>query len=232
MSDEKSVLTSLAEHRVFGRLPAAEVEGLARVAAPRTFAARQRVFALGDSGTAVFVVLAGWIKLMRTGANGRDIVLGLAGPGSVFGELAAVTGAARGADAVALGESRVVSIAGQAVLGALKRNPDALLELTRIVAERLAAMNAQLEDTLSVSAEVRLARALIRLAALGTAPGPHGPVIDLGLSQKDLGDLTGLSREGTNKQLSAWRDEGWISIEGRVVTLRDPRALQRVADME
>ena len=230
-SDQQDALATLTKHRMLGRMSRADLEELARTARPRVLAARERLFAMGDSGNALIILVSGWIKLSRTGANGRDIVLELAGAGSVFGELAAITGTPRGADAIALAPTRVLQVNGNALLAALKRNPDALLELTRIVCERLARVNAQLEDTLSVSAEVRLARALIRLAAMNESPTPDGLLVDLGLSQKELGDVTGQSREGTNKQLAIWRDAGLIRLDGRVVELIDHRGLQRIADM-
>ena len=230
-ADQPDGLGTLLKHRVFSRVARPDLEQLARTARPRLLAPREPLFARGDSGNALFIVASGWLKVVRTGASGRDIVLELAGAGSVVGELAAITGMARSADAVALAPTRVLSINGAALVQALRRNPDALLELTRIVSERLNQVNAQLEETLSVSAEVRLARALIRLAALNPSPSEAGLLVDLGLSQKELGEVTGLSREGTNKQLALWRDAGLIKQEGRFVALVDHRALQRIADL-
>ena len=58
-----------------------------------------------------------------------------------------------------------------------------------------------------------------------------GLVIDLGLSQTDLGELTGLARESINKLLAAWRDQGWISLADRIIVLADLPALRAVADL-
>jgi CRP/FNR family transcriptional regulator len=230
-AEATALIENLRSHRVLGKLPLPELTQLVETARLRRLAARERLFAMGDPGNALFIILSGWIKIVRTGANGRDIVLELAGASNVFGELASIIGAPRGADAVALAETRVIAINGAAFVQALRRNPDALLELTRVVCERLARVNAQLEDTLSVPAEVRLARTLMRLAALDPRPSPEGLLVDLGLSQKELGDITGLSREGTNRQMALWRDAGLIHLEGRVVTLSDHAGLRRIAEM-
>jgi CRP-like cAMP-binding protein len=86
-----------------------------------------------------------------------------------------------------------------------------------------------MEDTLFLPAEARLARALARLAAL--TPHPNGDMtIDLGLSQRELGELTGLSRESINKQLSVWRDTGLVEMNGRTLTLVDGAALSEIAE--
>ncbi len=229
--NQQEVVATLLKHRMLSKLQRPDLEQLAGIARPRVLAPRERLFAMGDPGNCIFIVMSGWIKLFRTGANGRDIVLELAGPGNVFGELAAINGTARGTDAKALAETRVLSIDGAALVQTLRRNPDALLELNRILCDRLSQANAQLEDTLSVSGEVRLARALIKLAGLSERPSADGLTIDLGLSQKEFGDMTGLSREVTNKQLAQWRDAGMIKLDGRVVVLADLRAIQGIAEL-
>jgi CRP-like cAMP-binding protein len=177
-------------------------------------------------------MLSGWMKLSRTGPSGRDIVLELAGPGSLFGELAVLCNLPRAADAIALSTCRVLAIDGRAVIAALRAHPDALLAVVHLLGERLARTTAQMEDTVFLPAEPRLARALLRLAAMDPKPGRVGLVIDLGLSQSDLGELTGLARESINKLLGAWRDQGTIVLDGRTVTLVDLPALRAVADRE
>jgi CRP-like cAMP-binding protein len=103
--------------------------------------------------------------------------------------------------------------------------------VVRLLGERLARTTAQMADSL-VPAEPRLARALLRLAALDPKPSQAGLRIDLGLSQSDLGDMTGMARESINKLLSGWRDQGFVALEGRTLTLIDLPALRGVADME
>lgn len=230
--DRAEVLTRLAQQPILRSLERPALEALLAYAQPKGLRARGRLFAAGDAGSALYLVLSGWIKLTRTGPSGRDIVLELAGPGSLFGELAVLCGLPRAADAVALSTCRVVAIDGRAVIAALRAHPDALLALVRLLGERLARTTAQMEDTLFLPAEPRLARALLRLAALDPRASRTGLVIDLGLSQSDLGELTGLARESINKLLSGWRDQGWITLADRTLTLVDLPSLRGLADME
>ncbi len=228
-ADGGALLRHLRQHRMLGRLAAAELQRLVLSAKQVDLPVRRRLFAAGDAASAIFVVLSGWIKLSRGASNGRDVVLELAGEGCVFGELGVIAGTPRGADAIALSEARVLAMEGAVLLEILHANPAALFEMTKILCERLARANAQLEDSLLVAAEVRLARSLIRLAGQGGKRAAAGLEIDLGLSQKDLGELTGLTRESTNKHLGAWRDAGLISLSGRTLTLIDSVALNDIA---
>ncbi len=217
--DRAEVLAHLRRQPILQPLGEAALTGLLAYAQPRALRARARLFAAGDAGSALYLVLSGWIKLSRPGPAGRDIVLELAGPGSLFGELAVLCALPRAADATALGTARVLTIDGRALVAALRANPDALLAVVRLLGERLARTTSQMEDG-QMPAEPRLARALLRLA------GP-GQVIDLGLSQSEIGELTGLARESINKLLGAWRDLGWVRVEGRRVVLADWEAIRK-----
>ncbi len=226
--DRAALLERLGRHRMLRQVDRGELENLLSFAQPRALAARARLFAAGDAGSAVYVLLSGWMKFSREAPAGRDVVLEVAGAGTVFGELAVLTAAPRAADATALTVCRVLSIDGRAFTALLRRHPDALLELVRVLAERLARTTTQVEDNF-LPAEARLARSLIRLAALGDPVG-DALRIDLGLSQRELGEISGLARERINKQLSLWREAGLVDMQGRTLVLTDGPALAEIAE--
>ena len=227
--DRAEVLALLKRQPILAPLGEEALAGLLAFAALRLLRARGKLFAAGDAGSAIYLVLSGWIKLSRPGPMGRDIVLELAGPGSLFGELAVLCALPRAADATALSAARVLTIDGRALIAALRLHPDALLAVVRLLAQRLARTTAQMEEA-QMAAEPRLARALLRLASLDPRPVRTGLMIDLGLSQTDLGEMTGLARESINKLLRAWRDQGCISLDGRRLILMDLPALRLMAD--
>ncbi len=206
--DRAEVAAQLSRNPVLRLLDRPALDALLDYAQARPLRARARLFAAGDPGSALYLVLNGWLKL---------------------GELAVLCDRPRAADAVALSACRVLAIDGRALVAALRAHPDALLAIVRLLGERLARTTAQLEDGL-IPAEPRLARTLLRLAALDPRVTRAGAVIDLGLSQSDLGELTGLARESINKLLRGWRDAGWIRVEGRIITLGDLPALRAVAE--
>ncbi len=227
--DRDEILSRLMRQPILRPLGEAALGQLLTYATLRVLRARGQLFAAGDSGTALYLVASGWIKISKPGPNGRDIVLELAGPGSLFGELAVLCNLKRAADARALSAARVVAIDGRALISALRANPDALLAVVRLLGERLARTTAQMEDG-QIPAEPRLARALLRLAELDPRPSKAGLVIDLGLSQSDLGDLTGLARESINKLLAGWRDAGLVKLDGRTLVLPDLPAMRALAE--
>ncbi len=229
IADRAEALSHLKRQPILLPLGDAALSGLLTYAAVRNLRARARLFAAGDTGSAVYLVLSGWIKLSRPGPSGRDVVLELAGPGSLFGELAVLCALPRAADAVALCAARVLTIDGRALIAALRTQPDALLAVVRLLAERLARTTARMEEG-QMAAEPRLARALLRLAALDPKPVRGGLVIDIGLSQGELGEMTGLARESINKMLGGWRDQGWIRLDGRRLVLVDAASVRMVAD--
>jgi CRP-like cAMP-binding protein len=228
--DRVALIERLSRHRMLRLVARPDLESLITFAQPRTLAARAKLFSAGDPGTAIYVVLAGWMKLSREGPSGRDIVLEVAGPGTLFGELAVISSLPRAADATALTPARLLQVDGRALIAMFRQNPEAALELARILGERLSRTTTQMEDNLFLSAEARLARALARLAALNTSPSADHLKIDLGLSQRELGELTGLTRESINKQLSLWRDAGLVELHGRTLKLIDGAALSEIAE--
>ena len=215
--DRAEALSYLCRNPMLAPLGPAALSDLLAHATLKLLRGRALLFRAGDAGVAIYLVLSGWVKLSRAGAAGRDIVLDFAGPGDVFGELAVLCGTARAADAAALAATRLLVIDGRWLLAALSASPEAMLAVVRLIGQRLAHVTTQLEDG-RLPAETRLARALLRLAR----PEPkRGIVIDSGLSQTDLGELTGLARESINKILATWRLTGLIEAEGRSIVIID-----------
>jgi CRP/FNR family transcriptional regulator, cyclic AMP receptor protein len=194
---------------------------------------REPLFGQGDDGHAVVLVLQGHVKLSIATFGGREVVLDIAGPGAIFGELAVLNGSPRAGGAIALSPCRVMSIHGDRFREAVLRRPEVLLELFRIGAGRLHAATARMTDLVELPASARLAKALLQLASLSSPPDAAAPRIDLALSQRELGSMTGLTRESINKHLAAWRDKDWIRLSGHAIDIVHIDSLrQLLADYE
>jgi CRP/FNR family cyclic AMP-dependent transcriptional regulator len=212
-----SVLGSLAERDLFSLLRQSTIRALPR----------QRVlFHAGDLGRNVVLILQGYVKISSTAANDREIVLEIAGPGTIFGELAVLTDQRRRADATTLTESRVLAIDGSAFRHALARSPEAMFAAIRLVSDRLSAVTARGMDAVSLPGPVRLAKALLHLAQLGADCGEGTLHLGFRLSQRELGAMTGLTRESINKHMRAWRAAGWVRFVGARAMLSDVVALR------
>jgi CRP/FNR family transcriptional regulator, cyclic AMP receptor protein len=226
------VLELLGQHRILRHLPQTELQALVRGAQLQKYLDRDPIFAQGDEGQSVLAVVEGFVKLSSSTAGGREVVLEIAGPGNVFGELSVLNGWPRAADAQALSVVRLLAIEGKAFLRALERTPAALFEVTHVLSERLRRATEQFTDGVDLPAAARLAKALTQLAGLHSHPGPDGLHIDLNLSQRELGGMTGLTRESINKHLATWRDSGWVRLSERGIVLINPRALRDLVPVD
>ena len=217
----------LCRSRVFGSLPPEHLSYLVHQSTLLSLAERERIFSQGDEGRTVMVTLEGYVKLSSSTWAGREIVLELAGPGSLFGELSPLDGCCRAADAHALTACRLLSIEARLFMRTIAPVPDAILGLVELLSFRLRNVTEQMADSLDLPGAQRLAKLLIKLARLHSHSIGDEVRIDLPLSQRELGAMTGLTRESINKHLSGWRDEGLIRISDRCITVLDRRGLER-----
>jgi CRP/FNR family transcriptional regulator, cyclic AMP receptor protein len=221
-----AILNAIRAQGILGLLPERDLLALLRQSSTRSLPKNRVLFRGGDEGRSVVLTLQGYVKLSTIAPNGREVVLEIAGPGSIFGELAVLNGTPRQADATTLTSCRVVAIDGGLFRRSLATTPEAMFAAIRLLSDRLSAITAREMDWVSLPAPVRLAKALLRLAKLHSARVEDGVQIGFRLSQRELGAMTGLIRESINKHLKAWRAAGWVELCGGGVTLRDVQALQ------
>jgi CRP/FNR family cyclic AMP-dependent transcriptional regulator len=224
--DADAVLKIIKEQSILGALAEQDLLALVRQSPVRDLPKNRVLFRNGDEGRSVVLIMQGYIKLSTMAANGREVVLEIADPGTIFGELAVLNGSPRRADATTLIACRVLAIDGVLFRRLVGRTPEAMFAAIRLLSERLLAVTEQGMDAVSLPAPVRLAKALLHLAGLHSQRVDGCVHIGFRLSQRELGAMTGLIRESINKHLNAWRAAGWIELAGGSVTLCDIRALQ------
>lgn len=211
---------------LFAGLSAAELDQLATHAAERRFAVGEMLVRRGEPGSSMIVLVQGRLRVGATSAEGRELTIGLLGSGSVLGDMALLDGKPRSADVVAMSAGLALILERSAVLPFLRERPELLLRLLQILCERLRRADAALEDLALASLAARLARVLLLLAAEHGTAGPGGTVIRLSLSQSDLAAQVGATREGVNRQLRRWREEGVVGEQDGNLVLARPTALR------
>jgi CRP/FNR family transcriptional regulator, cyclic AMP receptor protein len=192
------------------------------------FRRAQALFTEGDVADRVFVIERGWVMISSVAPGGREIVLGLRGPGDVIGDLSALDGAPRSATALAVGEVEATVAPGSALTRALSDAPTAM-ELLRVLANRLRDAD---RKRLEFAALDTLGRVAWRLQELSERFGhetPEGIEVELPLSQEQLASWCGASREATVKALASLRTLGCITTGRRSVLICDIEALRRHA---
>lgn len=215
----------LAASPLFAAFEPEELESLAASLVERRCADRQPIFARGDDGSSLMIVVHGRVRIGVTSADGREILLAVLHRGQVLGELALLDGKPRSADATALGECILLSLDRRDLLPLLRRSPALALRLFEILCARLRAADEQLESAvlMPVPVPARLARLLLERA------GADGGRIELGLSQGDLGRLIGASRQKVNFHLGRRLADGVLARAGAGLRVRDRAGLRMIA---
>ena len=187
------------------------------------------IFDEGDPGTKLFAVIEGKVKLARTAPDGRENLQAVIGPGEMFGELSLFDPKPRTAGAVALTDTVLASLAHEELRQWITGRPDVAVQLLQALAQRLRRTNDVLADLVFSDVPSRVAKALLGLAERFGQPTNEGIHVAHDLTQEELAQLVGASRETVNKALADFSARGWIRIESRAVVIRDVEGLTRRA---
>ena len=194
----------------------------------RKFQRGQALFTEGDRAERVFLIERGWVTVTCTAPGGREIVLGLRGPGDMLGELSALDGEPRSATAVTLSEVEAIVVSGSTLMRALD-DVAASHELIRMLAARLRDADRKRLEFAALDTLGRVAWRLYELSERFGHESEEGISVELPLSQEQLAAWCGASRESTVKALTSLRGLGYITTGRRRVVIRDLEGLRRQA---
>jgi CRP/FNR family cyclic AMP-dependent transcriptional regulator len=206
-------------------LPDQEIDEMFEHAAIRCYAADAQIFYKGDPGSSLMAVLRGRVVIRAPSSDGKEVILNIINEGEIFGEIALLDGKERTADATAMTDCELLVVARRSFLPLLER-PDMTRELLNVLCERLRRICEQVEDVLFLDVEARIAKTLLRF--VDDAPQPGARIV-LGMSQREIGNLVGASREKVNRKLQAWRRAGIITVDKGTIFIRDPAALRSLS---
>jgi CRP-like cAMP-binding protein len=207
-----------------------EAAAALRASMAQTRIGRGRVlFAEGDAGDRLYVIVEGKIKLGRTSGDGRDNLVAVLGPGEMFGELSLFDPGPRTATASALTDARLLELGHDDLRPWLTGRPEVASQLLRALAQRLRRTNESLADLVFSDVPGRVAKALLDLSRRFGVPADDGLHVTHDLTQEELAQLVGASRETVNKALADFASRGWLRLEARAVVIRDAERLARRA---
>lgn len=189
--------------------------------------AKHIVFQIGEMGDHLFILLEGRVKVSLTSAEGKEAILSILEAGDVMGEMALLDGEPRSATVSTMDACRFLVLWRKDFLSFLERNPHVALKLLAGLSQRLRATNDMVGNLSFLNLPARLARILINLGQQYGKVTSTGIVIGLKLSQEELGNLVGVSRESVNRQIRLWVDASVLDYTHGTIILKNSDALFR-----
>lgn len=187
------------------------------------------LFEEGDPGNRLYIITEGKVKLGHTSSDGRENLLAVLGPGEIIGELTLFDPGPRSTTATAVSPVTLLHLDHADLVVILDTNPTMSKHMLRALARRLRRTNESLADLVFSDVPGRVAKALLDLADRFGSSTDEGVHVPHDLTQEELAQLVGASRETVNKSLADFVSRGWIQLEGRAVTLLDLDRLARRA---
>ncbi len=210
---------------LFSELSREELERISRVSVARSFPAGVRVFHEGDHSDACYLVRTGDLRVTREHPDGRAIALATLGPGDIFGELAMLDGEARSASVETLTDAELLALPALDVRRLLADHPGISVKLIAALTRRLRETNERVARQSFQTVPSRVAGVLTQLIAEESASeGRHG--ITIRMTQADLAQLAGTSRESVSRFLATLERAGVVRVGRGRVTVVEPRRLR------
>lgn len=202
-------------------------QALARSASRRRYRRGDIIFQKDDPGHSLFIVARGSVRIYVPSTQGADLTLAVIGPGQFFGDLSLLDGRPRSASAAALGNTHVVVLERSDFVAVIRTRPAAVMSILAVVVRRLRETDEMASDLAFLDVGGRLAKKLLDLAETNGVKRQNGVLLDMPITQEELANMIGVTRESVNRNLSLFRRIGLVAKEGRRFVLRDPTGLRR-----
>jgi CRP-like cAMP-binding protein len=220
---------TLARAGIFQGVEPGAAEALAQSLSAIDFPRGHVIFAEGEPGDRLYIIQSGKVKLGRKSPDGRENLLWIACPSDMFGELSIFDPGPRTSTATTVTEVRAVSMDRPALREWITKRPEIAEQLLRAVARRLRRTNNMLSEQIFTDVPGRVARALLQFAQRFGSQEAGLLRVTHDLTQEEIAQLVGASRETVNKALADFAHRGWLRLEGKSVLILDPERLARRA---
>ena len=193
-----------------------------------SFVKGKELLVQGDPGDMMLILTEGTARVSMLTAGGREIVLAYAEPGAVLGEIALLDGGERTASVTATSAGSALQLGRNALKDFAASHPEFTWSLMQQLARRLRTADQTIESDRAYASGPRLARYLKRLIRKDSTEKSHR----VELSQTELGNFAGMSREHINRQLRSWEESGIIALEQGRVRVLDADLLEDISESE
>jgi CRP/FNR family transcriptional regulator, cyclic AMP receptor protein len=214
--------TFITRHPFFIDLPIEIQKRAVSYVKSRKYGIGEMIFSKGDPGDCLFLVYKGIVKIDAQSHEGRELVFNLIREGDCFGEIAALDGLPRTANASAFTNCVLMTIDRRDLALHMEMYPPLTSRLVQILCSRLRRTTEQVESLKFIDLAARLAGTMLELLIDSTTPGR------ICLAQREIAQITGVSREMTNRQLRLWEKEGWISLARREIVILKPAEFSKI----
>jgi CRP/FNR family cyclic AMP-dependent transcriptional regulator len=190
------------------------IENLEKRLKPRSYGKGETIIHQDDEGDSMYFIISGRLKVVSTIEDGKEALLDFLHDGDYFGELSLFDQERRSASVIAVEDSVLIHISRTELLGFLERHPEANLILLRSLARRIRGITTNLSSLAQLDVYGRIARVLLQEAV-----DEQGELVTPRMTQQDIGEMVGASREMVSKILKDLRIGGYISIQDKRIRI-------------
>lgn len=220
-------LAVLRKHPIFCDLEPEAFDQLCRYAKHATLKRGTTLFSKGDPGNSLYAVISGTVKMSISSADGRSAILNIVGPGEIFGEIALLDGRARSADAIANTNCELFVIDRREFIPFVRSQPTLAMKFIELLCTRLRRTSDQVEQIILQNLPGRLASALLRLTEKHKLEQVQRSIA---ITQQEMSEMVGMTRESINKQLRAWAARDWVRLEHGAIVVLNAEPLRHLAE--
>lgn len=211
----KKIYETLNNALIFKEVQTSTLEGLVPRCTLRRLVEGELLFYQDDPGEAVFIVRSGAVAIFLGSADGRELVINEMHPGDCFGEIALFTNASRSTSAMAREDSELVVIPSEAFLDTVEEGSELMRRILKMTAQRLRVSSERESALAFLDASARIARVLLQLDATADHTG------QIEITQEELAQRVGLTRQTVASTLGKWRRDGWVDTgRGEIEIIR------------
>ena len=225
INETTPLLETLQQIELFKELPPEDLDDISSICRLRTYRSGQIIIQEADSGSELFFLVSGSVKIYTEDFEGREMILTIGYPNDFFGEMAIFTNDIRSASVSALEATALISMEREDLLSLLKKNPVIALKILSVMGTRIREMDNRLMHMAFGDAYSKIARTLLTLMEKEGQTTEEGiPFIQDRLTRQELASLSGLTRETVSRSLGTFVQTDTIRIkDNKIYLVNEPR---------